>query len=134
MPRGSKPGERRGGRQKGSVNKTTKLLQGLGNDPAHATASERLRQIVEGRLPCQKCHGKGKTKYQAGEGKVFERRCESCYGEGLEKLSPELIAKVALAFRREFVPELKAIEHRGPDGGPVQAAITVRFVKADASS
>jgi DnaJ-class molecular chaperone len=118
MPRGSKPGEHRGGRKKGVVNRTTKLIQGLIMSPAHETATERLQQIVEGKLPCQKCHGKGKTKYQSGAGKIFERRCESCYGEGLEKLSPELIGKVAMFLRREVVPDLKAIEHSGSDTKP----------------
>lgn len=133
MPRGSKPGERRGGRQKGIVNKTTKIIQGLIGGNAHQTAEQRLQQIVDGRLPCQKCHGKGKTKYQAGPGKVFERRCESCYGEGLEKLSPELIGRVAMFLRREIVPELKAIEHRGSDTHP-PIGIRVISVRANGKS
>lgn len=163
MPRGSKPGERRGGRKKGVVNRTTQIIKGLIGGPFHETATERLSQIVEGKLPCQTCHGSLMTNYILPDGShqhdcihfkkiavecarsIIEdpqhrckkccsceglgiRVCNSCHKRGLEKLNPELIGRVAMFLRREIVPDLKAVEHTGPGGNPIQHAHTIKFV------
>jgi hypothetical protein len=155
-------GVRIGGRQKGTVNKTTKLLQGRPHE-LFKLADERTRQILEGKLPCQTCHGSLKTTYILADGShqhycsffkkipiecakslvddklhrcdkccscegIGTRVCVSCHKRGLEKLNPDLIWKATLAVRRESVPELRAIEHTGPDGGAIQHAHTIKFV------
>src|SRR3954464_9148586 len=86
--RGAKPGERRGGRQKGTVNKQTanvmEILSRLNCDPI-----EGMAKIASGEIRCGTCHGKGKTKYKV-EGKINESVCESCYGSLMEKITPDL--------------------------------------------
>lgn len=121
------------GRPKGSINKATEAL-GRQKDPLVVLSSARVKEILTGKLPCSVCRGKGKTKYQPakGESKLFDRTCLSCYGSKYEKISPELMAKVALEVREYGFPKRKAIEVTGEDGGPIQA-VTVRFVDPDVS-
>ena len=125
-------GRKTGGRVKGS---RTIQIQRQGNRLV-IKASERIRQILEGKLPCSVCRGVGRTKYQpkGPDGKTSDRTCLSCYGSKFEQLSPELIARTALSIREEAYPKLKAVEHTGAEGGPLQAAITVRFVESNANS
>ena len=54
------------------------------------------------------------------------RTCESCYGDGLERLSPELVAKVSLDIREYGYPKLKSVEHTGEGGGPIRIAEVIR--------
>lgn len=158
-------GKKTGGRKKGSVNKTTKLLQGRVDAKIDAEltdiASDRVRQIITGTLVCQTCRGKLKTPYSLPVGAhgadcsfnkkypiecakllvsdskhrcakccscegIGMRTCESCYKSGFEQCSPELIGKLSLSVRREAVPELRAIEHRGQDGGPILISQIIR--------
>jgi DnaJ-class molecular chaperone len=76
---------------------------------------EGMAKIAAGDVPCGTCHGKGKTKYQAakGEAKLLERTCESCYGSGKEKISPELKGRMYEQLAKYKHPQLKAIEHSG---------------------
>ena len=124
-------GVRIGGRQKGSKNR---IDRGKAHQSSHivALASDRIRQILEGKLPCSVCRGKGKTQFQprSQDGKIGIRPCQSCWGAKFEQLSPELISRTALEIRGEAYPKLKAIEHTGADGGPIQASVTVRFMKS----
>ena len=53
-------GRKTGGRVKGS---RTLQIQRQGNRLV-IKASERIRQILEGKLPCSVCRGVGRTKYQ----------------------------------------------------------------------
>lgn len=142
---GHRPGS---GRPKGSICKATQDVL--------ATAArlkcnpfEVMAWIVKGELPCSVCRGKGKTQYQPsretrlidgmrvlvvnaeGEAKLKERTCLSCYGSGKEIIAPELRGKMAGELANYLAPKRKAIEHTGSDGGPVQAAVTVKFVKAE---
>lgn len=123
-------GKKTGGRKKGSLNKLT-LALGRQSDPLVSKANERIQQILDGKLPCSVCRGKGRTPYQPakGESKLLDRTCQSCYGSKLEQLAPELIAKVALEVREYGYPKRKAIEvSGGPDGEPIQARVIVEYV------
>lgn len=127
MPRGAKPGERRGGRSKGTPNKATATVQDtlsrLGVDPF-----EGMALIASGQIPCGACHGKGKTKVKASDGTFFDRTCESCYGSLLEKVSPETRAKMYAELGQYVAPKRKAIELTGGAGGPVVTAVQIEFV------
>lgn len=59
-------------------------------------------------VPCGVCMGAGKTKYRAGADK--ERTCESCYGSGKEKISPELSGRMYAEIAQYVLPKRKAIE------------------------
>lgn len=131
--RGSKPGERRGGRKKGTPNnseiaRVKDTLKSLGVRPGEYSA-----RIVIGDVPCGVCHGIGATKFQPARGqqKLSKRTCESCYGSGKERLSPELRQKADAELLKYCEPQLKAIEVTGSGGGPVLTDITVHFVRAD---
>lgn len=110
-------GKKTGGRKKGSINKLTAAMDRQA-DPLVLHSNVKIRQILEGKLPCTVCRGKGRTRYQPakGENKLLDRTCQSCYGSKLEQLSPELIAKVALEIREYGYPKRKAIEVSNPDG------------------
>ena len=100
----------------------------MGFDPIQA-----MILLAKGEAPCGTCHGKGKTKFQPGTaeaGHYSERTCQSCYGSGKEKITPQLRGAMAEAVARKTHPDLKAIEHSGTAGGPIQfATIPVEFVK-----
>src|SRR5271166_2274597 len=118
--KGSAPGERRGGRRKGSRNKNSLAIEHRGN-PMVLLSSTRVQQILEGKMPCSVCRGKGKTKFQPASHRnadgefvlrdLKDTKCRSCYGSGFEQLDPALIGKVAIAVRGEAYPQLKAVEH-----------------------
>lgn len=115
MPKGgSKPGQRRGGRKKGTPNKSTQdvvqRLEALGCDVIKGMAL-----IAMGNVVCGVCHGKGKTQYQPARGKekFIPRTCESCYGSGKERISPELRGKMYSDLAQYSFPKRKAIEITG---------------------
>ncbi len=56
MARGSKPGERRGGRAKGTPNKRTQELQAL-MDRMDCNPHEFMAQVTKGEVPCKQCNG-----------------------------------------------------------------------------
>lgn len=131
--KGSAPGERRGGRQKGTRNAVNRtdvqaIVKAEGCSPFRVMA-----QLARGEAPCSVCRGKGRTKYQPSRqtqlidgvrvyvmpndpGKLEERVCLSCYGSGKEIVSPELRGKMATDLAKYMAPQLKAIEHSNPDG------------------
>lgn len=123
-------GNRGKGRPKGSVNKATEAL-GRQKDPLVVLSTSRIKEILTGKLPCSVCRGVGRTRYQPAKGgdKLADRTCLSCYGSKYEKISPELMSKVALEVREYGYPKRKAIEVTGEDGGPVEANMTVTFVQ-----
>ena len=55
-------GKKTGGRKKGTPNKATELLARQAH-PLVKKADARIQQILDGKLPCMVCHGKGKTKH-----------------------------------------------------------------------
>lgn len=125
---GSKPGEYRGGRKKGTPNKLTsgirERLEAHGCDPF-----EVLAKIAKGDLPCGVCHGSGRTKYQPKRGKqAGERICESCWGSGKDRISPAERCKAASELAQYCEPKRKAVEHSGPGGGGVPINLKVQFV------
>lgn len=122
-------GQRYGGRQKGTTNKVTQEARGaLG--PLILRAKETAQQILDMTLPCSVCRGAGKTEFQPAKGHSGVRRCQSCWGSGKEKVSPELRARIALDALEYGNPKLRAIEHTGVDGGPIQLGVRVISVKA----
>lgn len=128
-------GAKTGGRAKGTPNKATgsvqELLQRLRCDPF-----EGMARIANGDVPCGVCHGTGRTKFQPARGleRLKERTCESCYGSGKERLSPELRAKMYAELAQYVAPKRKAVEMTGASGGPMQARIEVVFVGGEAST
>lgn len=116
-----------GGRKAGTPNQSTLTVIRQGSEIVKV-ASQRIQQILNGKLPCSVCRGKGMTKYQpkGPTGETHERTCQSCYGSKYETLSPELIGKVALEVRAEAYPKLKAIEFSNPDGSLRPAWVVVK--------
>lgn len=150
MPAGSKPGEYRGGRKKGTPNKATwrveEILQRRGVNPHDA-----MCDIVLGNVQCNVCRGALETTVILTAGShtkeckrnmkqtqndscicdgVAMRRCESCSGTGYEKISPELRGKMAAELAQYVAPKRKAVEVTGADGGPVDHRMEVVFVAA----
>ncbi len=111
------------GRVKGVPNKKTRDLQELcdklGHDP-----KEAMIRIGMGKMDCQTCRGKGKTKYKiSGTDRLADRTCESCYGTMMEKISPALIYQANAEILNYLLPKRKSIEHSGEVGMPDLAAI-----------
>lgn len=145
-------GTRLGGRQKGTPNKTNSaaadILERLKCDPIVGMA-----RIAENKVPCAVCRGECRTRYAipANKQKVCDecagkkedplkpciwcsgtkkrsiglRTCQSCYGTTWEAISPELRGKMFAELAKYRHAQLRAIEHRAPDGGPV--AVRVMF-------
>lgn len=109
MPRGSRPGERRGGRKKGTPNKPchdiADKLQRLGCDPI-----EGMARIALGDMPCPSCVGRGLPK----------DTCEDCGGSGAEAIKADLKGKMFAELAQYIHPKRKAVEVTGPDNGPIQ--------------
>ena len=91
MPRGSKPGERRGGRAKGVKNKGTieveAILRRVGCNPI-----EGMAMMARGLDP--------ETKQPA-------------------VISMEIRSKMHSELAQYVAPKRKAVEHSGPDGAPL---------------
>lgn len=121
-----------GGRKPGSVNAITGYLAFR---PEGWSPFQVLFAGARNELPCSKCRGSGRTKYWKRQnrrdlGKLCSRVCESCYGDKLERLSPETILKAAAELAQYESPKKKAIEVTGEDGGPVTACIELIVRKA----
>jgi hypothetical protein len=114
MPPGAKPGQRFGGRQKGTPNRKTEeiaeKLARLKCDPL-----EGMAMIALNKVPCGLCRGAGKTKYKLpGDETIHERTCERCYGSRMEACSLELRAKMYSDLAQYVHPRRKAIELSTP--------------------
>jgi hypothetical protein len=122
-----------GGRKAGTPNKLTGYLAAK---PDGYSPFETLFLIARNQLPCSKCRGTGRTKYwkplKKGQivPEIGSRICESCYGDKLERLSPETILKAASELGQYESPKKKAIEVTGEDGGPITACIELIVRKA----
>lgn len=112
---------------------------------ASATVRERLALMgcdhigyliatIENNVPCRVCRGAGKTKYQAGngadDGKV--RTCQFCWGEGKERIEPKEARASACELLKYTHQQLKAVEHTGAEGGPIEVQIVERLAAARA--
>ena len=112
------------GRGKGAMNKRTQeaqaIMERLGLDPL-----EGMIKIVLDDVPCSTCRGVGTTKYQPAKDKekLLERTCESCYGSGKEKISPELKGKMLTELAQYKYPKRKAIDHAVEAGGTIAEAM-----------
>jgi hypothetical protein len=121
---GPAPGNRGGGRQKGTPNKDTRdvlaHLAALGCDPIAGMA-----QIAMCNVPCLNCKGSGEASYRDGktvpdgsEGAV-KSFCLRCLGDGLEPVPVDLRAKMFAELAQYVAPKRKAVEHSGPDGDAI---------------
>lgn len=152
---GSKPGERRGGRQKGSVNKSTQeaheIMARLGCDPI-----ANLSHIAERKVSCGTCIDKdrkptGTTKYILSAGShaancaitqakltqgllrctcegIGERTCQSCFGTLWERIPTETMLKASAELAQYKHAKRKALEVTGADGGAIQHEHVISFV------
>ncbi len=73
-------GKKTGGRRPGSKNKITKLMQDA-LQPLIGKAQSLAEQVLDGKLPCGVCHGKGKTKFQPASHQSTAK-CQTCLGTG----------------------------------------------------
>jgi hypothetical protein len=148
---GRKPGgPKTGGRKKGQRNLSNRTDVQAIVKAANCSPYRIMAQLANGHAPCSVCKGKGRTKYQpsrqtqlidgvrayvmpSNPESMEERVCLSCYGSGKEIVSPELRGRMAESLGRYLAPQLKAIEHTGEGGGPLEAIVNVRFIKASAA-
>ena len=117
------------------------IMLAMGYNPIEAMVKTAL-----GDVPCGVCFGKGNTVYQPKRkklqdgtyaGEAFEdamkgrpRVCQSCCGSGKEKVSPELKGRMHERLAMKTHADLKAFEHTGQFGGPIQIeTVHVEFVK-----
>ncbi len=124
---GSRPGERRGGRKKGTRNRVAQSYderwKRLVAENPGSDIQELAVMILAGKVQCGTCHGKKRTSYVDKDGKRFTRICESCDGTGLEKISIADRLKVMAIIAGRVWPERKAVEVTGEDGGPIEHKI-----------
>lgn len=121
MPRGAKPGERRGGRAAGKPNKATAITRELLMNWAGKAIDFHVA-VLDNDLQCGVCRGTGKTKFQSGKGEG-ERKCQSCWGSGKERIDPRTRQTSADSILDRAVPKLKAIEHSDPGGKPIGSTL-----------
>ena len=111
MARGSKPGERRGGRVKGTPNKATQDVQAklaaIGCDPF-----EGMAKLASGEVPCLMCRESGHL--PSGD------PCPKCLGTGAEVVPVEVRGRMHSELAQYVAPKRKAVEMSGPNGGAVQ--------------
>jgi hypothetical protein len=120
-------GRKTGGRKAGTPNKSTGYLAAK---PADFSPFAQAILIAKNKLPCTVCRGTGKTKYRVpNSDKIAQRTCESCYGDKLERLSPETILKACTELMQYEDAKKRAVEVTGEGGGPIQTALTVEFVR-----
>ncbi len=103
------------GRKKGQLTKSRQAvidrIEELGCDLVGY-----LTLTVKNEVPCGVCRGTGKTKYQAGQDKVRQRDCQSCWGSKLERLKPSERADAAGLLMKYCYPAMQSIEVSNPDG------------------
>lgn len=125
-------GKKTGGRKQGSLNRTTILKEQLTHGLPIEKGVAFAELVLDGKVPCGVCHGKGKTKFQPRRKKVDGmwvdafpepedprlgiRTCQSCYGSRLERLSPGERLRAALELIEYGYAKKKAVEISNPDG------------------
>jgi hypothetical protein len=151
MPRLQK-GERHpgAGRKPGQPNKSTWKIEEILR-AKNCNPHEVMMDIMLGNVECNKCRGKLKTAYVLPDGThtkeckqnqeetgipdcicngIGERECQSCNRSGYEHITPELRGKMAAELAQYISPKRKAIEHTGPEGGPMEHSLVVEFVSS----
>jgi hypothetical protein len=145
MPRGSKPGEYRGGRKKGTPNKITqdvaKTLDELGCNPLELSARIALGEELDGPHPALSAFRKIASKLMEAVAKENLDKAAS----SLEALSAliedqltkgyvpiELRSKHIVDLTQYILPKRKAVEHSGPGGGPVEHNLNAKGLPTDA--
>ena len=122
MARGSRPGERRGGRQKGTPNKKTaaiaERLERLGCDPI-----EGMAKIALGDVPCLACKGEGSVRWSGSDAAY---RCDACNGGGRDAVPIELRAKMMVELAQYVASKRKAVDQDGSSSEQLVVEI-VRF-------
>lgn len=99
-----------GGRKKGSglILRARAACEAYGIDPF-----EFFAHAVAGQVICAVCGGTRKAKYLDADGKIEERKCASCHGDGKEHLNPRDRIAAAAHLANRLEPELKAMELSG---------------------
>ena len=135
--------------------KTRQAEAGAIMDKLKCSPVEKLCLVVLRKVPCGTCidsAGKptGKTKYKLPDGQhahdcakitaplgknpmcscegIGVRTCLSCFGTLWERIGLDQVIKAADALCRYKHPQLKALEHLGEDGGPIQHQVIVEYV------
>lgn len=131
--KGSAPGERRGGRQKGTPNQITKdvaaRLAAIGCDPIIGMA-----QLAMGIAECTHCGARGKVLNP--DNPMRKIPCPACHGTKRELVAIELRARMFSELANYVAPKRKSIEHvEDPNAGgdriahnPVEVARRVAFI------
>lgn len=112
MPRGSKPGERRGGRKKGIPNKVT------------GDAREAFRKVYEGKL--KELNRWLEEIAEGYECVTFTQRGDPCY---FKKRDPAKAADLLLRMAEHFIPKLERVEHTGKDGDKLSVTVSISEFK-----
>lgn len=116
MPRGSKPGERRGGRKKGVPNKVT------------AEAREAFQMVYEGRLS-----DLDRWIRETGDGFDAVHFLSDGTAIPYKERNPGKAADLLLRMAEHFVPKLARNEVVGEGGGPVKIVIRKYSASGDGS-
>jgi hypothetical protein len=128
------PGRPRGSKDKRHVYRdlASKACARLGVDPFAVAAL-----ICKGELPCTACRGEGKTRFQPARGqmRLSVRTCESCYGSGKEKITPQVRMAAAKELMEYQAPKLRALQGSDdPDAPPIRAAVRLTIVNTQSSA
>lgn len=107
MSRGAKPGERRGGRTKGTPNKRTLATIGFVEAITQIDPLQFLADVVNDDV------SRVKPKIITMDGVLVE----------LPSFTFEHRMKAAVELAQYLHPKRKAIEHSGPDGGPIEHGV-----------
>jgi hypothetical protein len=111
---GSKPGQGRGGRPKGSLNKNTlevaERLAAIGCDPLVGMA-----KLASGVIVCVRCKGRKKIPGPPipGETRRLSVICHQCNGTGREVVSTDIRGRMLSELAQYVAPKRRAIDHRG---------------------
>jgi hypothetical protein len=118
------------GRRKGVPNRKPQRLSEIA-DRLGYTIGEALVMAAANKMPCGTCNGTGKTRFQPakGEENSSSRVCQSCWGSKMERISAKERAWADAEACSMIYPRLKAVELTGEDGGPIQTAVRVVYVK-----
>ncbi len=123
-------GRKTGGRQKGVGNKRLPLRELC--EKWEADPFEFMAKAIAGKLECNVCRQRLVTRVRGSvHSREHFRDCQSCKGDGWEKLSPEFRGRMAEALASYLEPKMQSIAHTGADGGPIDHKMEVVFVEAE---
>jgi hypothetical protein len=124
VPKGIKTG----GRVKGTPNRATQTIRTRLAE-LNCDYVGYLAATVNNIVPCGVCRGTGKTKFQPSNSERFsgERTCQSCWGSKMERLQPKERSFAASELLQYCESKRKAIEHSGPEGGPIEHELSAKL-------